>query len=310
MSNEHIDPYKLLGVTYESSITEVRKAFFELALICHPDKGGNPDDMRMLQCAYDWIANNLKVVKEMQSEHDWIDFLKHTSDTEHVTRSITDVERSALGLDDAFMESLFMENAEFIREQSRCKNIDDQFVKASLKQTVLNMIHMYAVALAEHMKPEQVVKSWYQNNLKTFFSHCHEVARASILLGYESMMDVDPDHEDASKPLQHDFGKKDIIVHHEPSHAPEHKSIPILASSSLVLPTNMDDFTTTNLCDYRQAFMDASDTLNDLINEVTAVENLPFTDALEAMKTVRSMDDMSISSRPVKVDLSFKNQTQ
>jgi curved DNA-binding protein CbpA len=47
-----IQPYELLGVTMKSSLNDVRKAYYQLALLCHPDKGGNPQDMQLLHSAY------------------------------------------------------------------------------------------------------------------------------------------------------------------------------------------------------------------------------------------------------------------
>jgi len=312
VSNEHIDPYSLLGVTYESSITEVRKAFFELALLCHPDKGGNPDDMRMLQCAYDWITRNLHVVNQTISEHDWIDFLNTSNQEESKCTkvpSITDIELRVLGLHDDFFESLFADHKDYIEENSRVHKVEVDFVKGSLKQTVSMMIHMYAIQLAEHTKPQQVAKSWYQKHLQTFFENCNNVAHASVLSGYEAMMDMHPeDRDETCKPLLCDFGKKELIVHKEPSEAPVKKSEPVVASASLVLPTNMEDFTTTSLCDYRQAFMDESNAFDELLEQAKESEQTSITAALETLKTMRALEDAKVSLHPVQVHLSFKNQ--
>ena len=37
-----IDPYNLLGVTINSSPKEVKQAYYNLALLCHPDKSNTP----------------------------------------------------------------------------------------------------------------------------------------------------------------------------------------------------------------------------------------------------------------------------
>ena len=39
-----INPYKLFHLTYKSSLDKLRKAYYKIALICHPDKGGTEDD--------------------------------------------------------------------------------------------------------------------------------------------------------------------------------------------------------------------------------------------------------------------------
>lgn len=58
-----INPYELLGVSIQSSISEVKKAYYELALIMHPDKGGRQEDMIMLQRAYDFVIDELSSTK-------------------------------------------------------------------------------------------------------------------------------------------------------------------------------------------------------------------------------------------------------
>jgi len=55
-----INPFELLGVDCKSSREEVRKSFKELALICHPDKGGNPLEMKMLHSAYLYVLEQIE----------------------------------------------------------------------------------------------------------------------------------------------------------------------------------------------------------------------------------------------------------
>ena len=50
-----IDPYGLLGCTVASSPAEVRRAYRDLALIVHPDKGGSAADMQTLHDAYRYV---------------------------------------------------------------------------------------------------------------------------------------------------------------------------------------------------------------------------------------------------------------
>ena len=75
-----IDPYNLLGVTTESTPTEVRKAYYELALVAHPDKGGSADQMRVVHCAYEWVLRQVEAVNRTvtyeQLEEDFLNFCK------------------------------------------------------------------------------------------------------------------------------------------------------------------------------------------------------------------------------------------
>lgn len=79
----NIDPYKLLGVTINSSVSELKKNYYNLALICHPDKGGNNKDMIMLKKSYDYLKPQLsnkssKTYEEL--EDDFSNFCKQQED--------------------------------------------------------------------------------------------------------------------------------------------------------------------------------------------------------------------------------------
>lgn len=76
MAQQLLNPYELLGVTIESSPSDVRKAFYELAKIMHPDKGGTSSDMDALYKAYCYVhqqvvsVNRDATVDTLQEEFD------------------------------------------------------------------------------------------------------------------------------------------------------------------------------------------------------------------------------------------------
>lgn len=49
--------YEVLGLTKDASMDEVKKAYKKLALLHHPDKGGNVEEFRKITEAYDKIVN-------------------------------------------------------------------------------------------------------------------------------------------------------------------------------------------------------------------------------------------------------------
>ena len=59
----HINPYNLLGVSTQSSVSELKKNYYNLALICHPDRGGNKDDMQQLYSCYKYVLEQLSGVR-------------------------------------------------------------------------------------------------------------------------------------------------------------------------------------------------------------------------------------------------------
>lgn len=52
---ETLNPFELFGITENSNIQDLRRSYHSLALSCHPDKGGDPEDMKTLTIAYKWI---------------------------------------------------------------------------------------------------------------------------------------------------------------------------------------------------------------------------------------------------------------
>ena len=56
-----LDPYGLLGVNSRSTISELKKKLLHLALLCHPDKGGNDKDMNVVSLAIIILKNIWKM---------------------------------------------------------------------------------------------------------------------------------------------------------------------------------------------------------------------------------------------------------
>jgi curved DNA-binding protein CbpA len=75
-----INPYKLFGLNSKSKLQQLRKAYYKMALICHPDKGGTEEDMTTIHNAYIYIREHLENCKEEKEyekmEEDFKDFCK------------------------------------------------------------------------------------------------------------------------------------------------------------------------------------------------------------------------------------------
>ncbi len=55
-----MDLYKVLGIERSANEREIKKAYFELAKKHHPDKGGNEEEFKKIQKAYDILSNSDK----------------------------------------------------------------------------------------------------------------------------------------------------------------------------------------------------------------------------------------------------------
>ena len=55
-----INPYDIMNLTPESSLKDLKDAYYQMALLCHPDKGGSADDMIVIHNAYKYIKEQLE----------------------------------------------------------------------------------------------------------------------------------------------------------------------------------------------------------------------------------------------------------
>jgi DnaJ-domain-containing protein 1 len=51
--NIAIDGLQILGVKKSASASEIKKAYYSLARVEHPDKGGDPEKFKKIQAAYE-----------------------------------------------------------------------------------------------------------------------------------------------------------------------------------------------------------------------------------------------------------------
>jgi len=63
-----INPYSLLGVNDKSSLRDLKKNYYNMALLCHPDRGGDKNDMNIVCLAYNYIKEQLENVKDVTYE--------------------------------------------------------------------------------------------------------------------------------------------------------------------------------------------------------------------------------------------------
>ena len=63
-----INPYSLLGVKHTCSVSELKKQYYNLSLLTHPDKGGNKEDFNVVHLAYNYIKTQIENIKDVTYE--------------------------------------------------------------------------------------------------------------------------------------------------------------------------------------------------------------------------------------------------
>ena len=80
MDSRLINPFSLLGISSKSSPSELKRAYYNLALMCHPDKGGDGKDMVVVSQAYQYVKGQLDNINETTYEtleDEFQEFCKH-----------------------------------------------------------------------------------------------------------------------------------------------------------------------------------------------------------------------------------------
>jgi len=65
--SQNINPYQLLGLSSNSNLQDLRKSYYNLSLLCHPDKGGSNIEMNIVHNAYLYIKEQLDNCKKEES---------------------------------------------------------------------------------------------------------------------------------------------------------------------------------------------------------------------------------------------------
>ena len=63
-----LNPYELMGIdAHNPSLKKLKKAYYSLALLCHPDKGGSEEDMKIVLYAYRYIKDQFENCTNLKS---------------------------------------------------------------------------------------------------------------------------------------------------------------------------------------------------------------------------------------------------
>ena len=144
-THSQMDLYAMLGLTVNSSLADARRAYKNMALICHPDRGGNASDMNILKTAYDWIVHQLENVALEgekgtfeEREAEFTEFLKTQANVP--MPSLNDIEIEALGISSEFIGKI----KDTIKTSVYCTHLDD-FSFNMIYREIMFKIQCYAM---------------------------------------------------------------------------------------------------------------------------------------------------------------------
>lgn len=296
----HIQPFELLGVTVSTPWKDIRKRYYELALLCHPDKGGYAEDMILLHAAFKWIEEQMTAMNT-QEFHNYEDaqasfdaFVKERVRAE-IIPSMMDVALEASGYTKQDISEYFAVHApSSLKEHTShtCHTACHWF-----KQMVLRDI--YVASLQES---EITFEDVCANVLRSMQDSWETLQPASIPGGYGDYMLTH--HLSEQKPPS--MGSKTMTVFKEqqPFEKTNSTSVPWSA-----IPPKLDNYTmkSKTICasDYREAFLDdlPQKTFERAAADVCPSYYEPFDKVdqrLEAMQLERNIMDMKMERKEPK----------
>lgn len=208
------DPWQLLGLKSTSTVDEARRAYYRLAVIMHPDKGGSAEDMRILYEAYKWIYQQLEGAS-----------IPITVDDPSKTPIIDTV----MGMDRASLEVCYERLS-----PSGARTEGDENTKAVALDWVKYLVERDLMTESELKSLEEYVQEGIGVVLQ---AKTMGGSYAAIPEGYGSYMDHEPREKEDIKPNQHRFSKE-LAKYAEPL-CPSQAYI---ARNQIDMPQKLDDY--------------------------------------------------------------------
>lgn len=269
-----IQPYELLGVATNSTPKEVRKAYYQLALLCHPDKGGDPKDMHMIHYAYEWVMKQIEGVdtsytyEKAQQEFD--DFIAAQNKQASSLPSFTDILLESNGLNEKCIQDWY----------TSCGKDAEHYTwfQRFLWQELLQSCDWKRASIFEHA---------YQKMMESL----RGITKMSVTHGYGSFT------ETLDTPQQ-TFPTKQLIVYTEQTPFSSRTD----TYTDIHVPNQMDDYSTACASlhgyDYSLAFTNQEPTLENELSDVCAAfaDKASILDRLGQMEKEREMMDQDVAT--------------
>lgn len=236
------DPWKLFGLKSTSTIDEARRAYYRLAIIMHPDKGGNAEDMKALYDAYTWVYKQLEGAS----------FPINIDDP-----SKTPIIDSVMGMDRKSLEACYDRLRQ--DDDSRTKIVALDWVKYLVERDL--MMDMPLKTLEEYVQEGiDVVLKAEENEDNSFYNPSHPEGYGTFMnesketLDYTPLLDKKKNNEQEVEIEinDHQFSKE-MAIYTEPLCPSE-----MYANKNLIsAPKKMEDFSDNvnglNMTDYALA---------------------------------------------------------
>lgn len=273
-----VNPYELFGIKPTSSLQDLRKSYYNLAIVCHPDKGGDNESMKVLTLAYKWIYMQLQ--ESQIHEISFNEYFGNNIDKQAIP-NFTDTIAETYG----YTKEVF---------QQICVNYE-------LSQVMQEQLYIPAFQwmVQSFPEPPSISEDWHtyihdflkmfkkdiENNSDTHFTCENIYIPISIPHGYGSVIEkVDnPDYYTFNSNVY----KKDMTLYYEPTVPNKH------TIASLDVPNQLPDYSVDApipMYDYEEAFTLVKTSQIDL-----HTSNIPIDILYETLQAQRQIDNINLS---------------
>jgi hypothetical protein len=275
-----MDVYEMLCIKPTSTIQEVRKAYKTMALYCHPDKGGNPNDMRILQSSYEWICKQLSQVQleadkgtYEEREAEFKEFLKAQESVPLPSFYSIDIE--TLDIPEHILTDLRSVAKESFPHDNFCQNL-----------TLRNLIKFYT---ENGEVTEQSIKDVVEDiKNKIIPSSIKDGYGEYLLPSHHSLMES----QDLQNKEITSFNSQSIIL--KPC-----TELGVFMNKELFMnidvPNKLVDYSSGKMCDYKVAYSETVESFEQL--EKTMDEKGQFTKTLDTVIETRTLLDEELKSK-------------
>jgi curved DNA-binding protein CbpA len=133
-SAQELDPYEILQVDYDASISEIRQNFKHLVLQHHPDKGGNPRYFQIIKEAYAYVYKQkneeIKLSKrENMTQQQYMNNRKNDDPYSNPNRQVNHHPGDSYNRNDATLinpRSFDVNNFNSIYQRNRMEDVNDE----------------------------------------------------------------------------------------------------------------------------------------------------------------------------------------
>jgi len=149
-----LDPYEILNVPYDATITQIREQFKKLVLKHHPDRGGDPNIFNIVKQAYSYLYK-YKLNEQKQLEKEQRNFDKYTSQRNFQTDGLErEFQKLKINPKD---KNIDMNKFNKIFEEHRIEDADERgygFSRGGTREEADELLKKYANKKAKKMEIE------------------------------------------------------------------------------------------------------------------------------------------------------------